>query len=120
MFQQIMALILVLAEITQKTHIVSFAFCPFIFGGMAIFAIIKWVKLKPGKKREIAWSISMIILAIVVILFVGLNTFLWLNDILFYIFIAVRFSLLIFLAILANPYIKWAPFKGLFTTKQEE
>ncbi|MHA1186404.1 MAG: hypothetical protein ACTSSK_05940 [Candidatus Heimdallarchaeota archaeon] len=52
--------------------------------------------------------------------FVGLNTFLWLNDLMFYIFIGVRFPLLIFLAILANPYIKWAPWKKLFITPTPE
>lgn len=113
-------ILLILGQISDQTHIVSFSFCPFIFGGMAIFAIVKWIKLEPGMKKEVAWSISMIILMVVVLVFVGLNTFLWKNDLLFYIFIGVRFTLLIFLAILANPYIKWAPFKGLFKTKIEE
>ena len=116
MFQELFTIIILFAEITQQTHIVSFAFCPFIFGGMAIFAIVKWVKLGKGKIREMIWSILMIILAVLVLVFVGLNTFLWLNDLLFYIFIATRFSLLLFLAVLANPYIKWAPFRKLFIT----
>ena len=120
MFQELLTILIVLAEITQQTHIISFAFCPFIFGGMAIFAIVKWVKLDKGKVREMIWSISMIVLAVVVLVFVGLNTFLWLNDLLFYIFIAARFSLLLFLAVLANPYIKWAPFRKLFITREEE
>ncbi|MFW9922103.1 MAG: hypothetical protein ACFFDW_02315 [Candidatus Thorarchaeota archaeon] len=121
MFQFIISsIMLILGTISDQTHIISFAFCPFIFGGMAIFAIIKWTKLEPGMKKEVAWSISMIILMVVVLVFVGLNTFLWKNDLLFYIFIGVRFSLLLFLAVLANPYIKWAPFKGLFKTKIEK
>lgn len=106
--------------ISNRTHIVSFAFCPFIFGGMAIFAIVKWIKLEPNHKREMLWSILIILLAILVLVFVGLNTFLWREDLLFYIFIPVRFTLLIFLAVLANPYIKWAPFKKLFKTRESQ
>jgi len=108
------------STIDPNTHIASFMFCPFIFGGMAIFAIVKWAKLEKGKTREVVWSILNIILMVLVLTFVGLNTFLWLNDLMFYIFIGVRFSLLIFLAILANPYIKWAPFKKLFVTPVPE
>ncbi|MHA1557736.1 MAG: hypothetical protein ACTSPM_12480 [Candidatus Heimdallarchaeota archaeon] len=113
------SLILLANQISPETHIMSFAFCPFIFGGTAIYAIVKWVKLESGKKREVIWSISIIVLAVVVIVFVGLNTFYWQEDLLFYIFIVTRFTLLIFLAILANPYIKWAPFKNLFITKEK-
>lgn len=120
MLQLLLSSLILLAQtISDQTHIASFAFCPFIFGGTAIFAIVQWFKLEPGKKREVAWSISIIVLAVVVIVFVGLNTFYWKEDLLFYIFIVTRFSLLIFLAILANPYIKWAPFKGLFITKEK-
>ncbi|NHK30119.1 MAG: hypothetical protein FK730_02120 [Asgard group archaeon] len=120
MFQNLTTVILVLAStISQQTHIISFAFCPFIFGGSAIFAIYKWIKLEAHQKREMIWSISMIILAVLVLVFVGLNTFLWLNDLMFYLFIAIRFTSLVFLLLLANPYIKWAPFKGLFITKQK-
>jgi hypothetical protein len=106
-----------LQTISQQTHIISFAFCPFIFGGLTIFAIIKWIKLEKNQIREMIWSISAIVLSILVLVFVGLNTFLWLNDILFYVFIATRFTLLIFLVIIANPYIKWSPLKMIFTTK---
>ncbi len=120
MLQFILASLILLAQtISDQTHIMSFAFCPFIFGGTAIFAIVQWIRLEPGKKREVIWSISIIVLAIVVIVFVGLNTFVWKEYLLFYIFIVVRFTLLIFLAILANPYIKWAPFKSLFITKEK-
>lgn len=105
--------------ITPTIHIISYAFCPFIFGGMAIFAIVKWAKLEQYQKKEMIWSILVILLAILVIVFVGLNTFLWLNDILFFLFIVLRFSLLLFLAILANPYIKWAPFRKLFLTEEK-
>lgn len=119
MLQQLLTIFIFLAStINPNTHIVSFAFCPFIFGGMSIFAIVKWVKLEPGKTREIIWSISIIILTVFVLVFVGLNTFLWLNDLLFYIFMVTRFTLLIFLAVLANPYIKWAPFKKIFLSKE--
>ena len=110
MIESITAILVVLGElIDPTTHIVSFAFCPFIFGGSAIYAIVRWVKLESNQKREIIWSILVIILAVFVLVFVGLNTFLWLNDILFFIFMVVRFSLLFVLVILANPYIKWAP-----------
>ncbi len=119
MFQNISTIFLILAStISQQNHIISFAFCPFIFGGSAIFAIYKWIKLESYQKREMIWSICVIILAIFVLVFVGLNTFLWLNDLMFYLFIAIRFTLLIFIMILANPYIKWAPFKKLFITKK--
>lgn len=118
MLNFLLSLILIIGEISQQTHIMSFAFCPVIFGGSAIFAIVMWVRVDKSKRKEIIWSISVIIMAILVLVFVGLNTFLWLNDLLFYIFIAVRFTLLIFLIILANPYIKWAPFKGIFKTKE--
>jgi len=120
MIESITALLIVLGEITQQQHIVSYAFCPFIFGGSAIFAIFKWTKLEANQKREIIWSILVIILAVLVLVFVGLNTFLWLNDLMYYIFIGVRFSLLLLLVILMNPYIKWAPLKGPFITKENE
>jgi cell division protein FtsW (lipid II flippase) len=121
MIKSITAILMVLGElIDPTTHIVSYAFCPFIFGGSAIYAIVRWVKLEPNQKREIIWSILVIILAVLVLVFVGLNTFLWLNDIMYFIFIAVRFSLLLILVILANPYIKWAPLKGPFITKENE
>jgi len=117
----IFTVILTLAStIDPNTHIASYMFCPFFFGGTAIFAIVKWAKLEKGKTREVVWSILVIILAVLVLTFVGLNTFLWLNDLMFYIFIGVRFPLLIFLAILANPYIKWAPWKKLFITPTPE
>ncbi|MCK5044980.1 MAG: hypothetical protein KAJ76_02875 [Candidatus Heimdallarchaeota archaeon] len=119
MFESITAILMVLGElIDPTTHIVSYAFCPFIFGGSAIYAIVRWVKLEENQKREIIWSILVIILAVLVLVFVGLNTFLWLNDIMFFIFIVLRFSLLFILVILANPYIKWAPLKGPFITKE--
>ncbi|NPE08305.1 MAG: hypothetical protein GNW80_08495 [Asgard group archaeon] len=119
MFESITAILMVLGElIDPTTHIVSYAFCPFIFGGSAIYAIVRWVKLESTQKREIIWSILVIILAVLVLVFVGLNTFLWLNDIMFFIFIVLRFSLLFILVILANPYIKWAPLKGSFITKE--
>ena len=108
------------STIDANTHIASYMFCPFIFGGMAIFAIVKWVKLEKGKKREMIWSILIIILAVLVLIFVGLNTFGWRNDTMFYVFIGVRFSLLIFLALLTNPYLKWAPYKKLFITPTPE
>jgi len=120
MIESITALLIVLGEITQQEHIISYAFCPFIFGGSAIFAIFKWTKLESNQKREIIWSILVIILAVLVLVFVGLNTFLWLNDLMYYIFIGVRFSLLLLLVILMNPYIKWAPFKGPFLTKENK
>jgi hypothetical protein len=107
-----------LQTISQQTHIISFAFCPFIFGGFAIYAIYKWIKLEKHMWREMIWSICVIILAVLVLVFVGLNTFVWLNDILFYVFIPTRFTLLVFLAIIANPYIKWSPLKKIFTTKE--
>ena len=116
----IIAILTILAStISDKTLIGSYAFCPFIFGGMAIFAIVKWTKLQPEQKKEMVWSILVIILAVLVLVFVGLNTFYWKDDLLFYLFIGLRFSLLLFLAILANPYIKWSPFKKLFKTNQE-
>jgi hypothetical protein len=119
MFQNLTTVILILAStISPQTHIISFAFCPFIFGGSTIFAIYKWIKLEAHQKREMIWSIFMIILTVLVLVFVGLNTFLWLNDLMFYLFIAIRFTSLVFLLLLANPYIKWAPFKGIFLTKQ--
>ena len=119
MFESITAILMVLGELIDPiTHIVSYAFCPFIFGGSAIYAIVRWVKLEENQKREIIWSILVIILAVLVLVFVGLNTFLWLNDIMFFIFIVLRFSLLFILVILANPYIKWAPLKGPFITKE--
>jgi len=121
MIESVTAILMVLGElIDPTTHIVSYAFCPFIFGGSAIYAIVRWAKLESNQKREIIWSILVIILAVLVLVFVGLNTFLWLNDIMFFIFIVVRFSLLFILVILANPYIKWAPLKGLFITKENE
>ncbi len=121
MFETISTILIILAStILQQTHIISFAFCPLIFGGTAIFAIVKWIKLEPGRKREMIWSILIIILAVLVLVFVGLNTFLWLNDyLLFYLFMVLRFSLLVLLAILMNPYIKWAPLKSVFITKTE-
>ena len=92
MFEFISKILIVLAStIDPQTHIISFAFCPFIFGGSAIFAIVKWVKLEPNRKKEMWWSISVIILAVLVITFVGLNTFVWLNDLMYYVFMAVRF-----------------------------
>ena len=119
MLQYFLSILVFLAStIDPNTHIVSFAFCPFIFGGMSIFAIIKWTKLEPGKTREIIWSISIIVLTVLVLVFVGLNTFLWRDDLMFYIFIVTRFTLLLFLAVLANPYIKWAPFKKIFITPE--
>ena len=119
MFESITAILMVLGELISDTsHIVSYAFCPFIFGGSAIYAIVRWTKLESNQKREIIWSILVIILAVLVLVFVGLNTFLWKNDIMFFIFIVLRFSLLIALVILANPYIKWAPLKGPFITKE--
>ncbi|MBK5112474.1 MAG: hypothetical protein KGD59_12820 [Candidatus Heimdallarchaeota archaeon] len=118
MFETITAILMVLGEISQQSHIISYAFCPFIFGGSAIYAIVKWAKLEENQKREIIWSILVIILAVLVLVFVGLNTFLWLNDTLFYIFMVVRFSLLLILVILANPYIKWAPLKRPFKTEE--
>jgi len=119
MIDSITALIMVLGElIDPTTHIVSYAFCPFIFGGSAIFAIVKWIRLEPYQKKEIIWSIIVIILAVLVLVFVGLNTFLWLNDILFFVFMVVRFSLLFLIVILMNPYIKWAPLKKPFITKE--
>ncbi len=121
MIESITAILMVLGElIDPTTHIVSYAFCPFIFGGSAIYAIVRWTKLETNQKREITWSILVIILAVLVLVFVGLNTFLWLNDIMFFIFMVVRFSLLFVLVILANPYIKWAPLKGPFITKENE
>ncbi len=121
MLEIIFTVILTLAStIDPNTHIASYMFCPIFFGGTAIFAIVKWAKLEKGKTREVVWSILVIILAVLVLTFVGLNTFLWLNDLMFYIFIGVRFPLLIFLAILANPYIKWAPWKKLFITPTPE
>ena len=119
MLQYLLSFFILLAQtISDQTHIISYAFCPFIFGGMAIFAIIKWVKLEPGRTKEMTWSILIIVLAVLVIVFVGLNTFLWKEDLMFYIFIATRFTLLLFLAVLANPYIKWAPFKKIFLSKE--
>lgn len=115
----ISSLIILFQPISDQTHIVSFAFCPFIFGGTAIYAIVQWIRLEPGKKREVVWSILIIILAVVVIVFVGLNTFYWKNDLLFYIFLSTRFTLLIFLAVIANPYIKWAALRYLFLTKEK-
>ncbi|NHJ85112.1 MAG: hypothetical protein FK734_06595 [Asgard group archaeon] len=115
----IITILTILASISDQTHIISFSFCPAIFGGMAIFAIVKWMKLQPEQKKEMIWSILVIIMAVIVLVFVGLNTFYWKSDLLFYLFIGLRFSLLLFLAILANPYIKWAPFKKLFKTNQE-
>jgi hypothetical protein len=53
-----------------------------------------------------------------VVVFVGLNTFLWQKDLLFYIFLPTRFTLLLFLGVLANPYIGWAPFKFFKTQKK--
>lgn len=103
--------------ISDQMHIISYAFCPFIFGGIAIFAIYKCIKLAPGKIREIAWSILIIILAVFVIVFVGLNTFLWKSDLLFFLFIGIRFTLLVFLAVIANPYLGWAPLREIFQTK---
>ncbi len=120
MFETISTILLILAStIDPQTHIISFAFCPFIFGGTAIYAIVMWIKLEPSMKREMIWSILIIILAVFVLVFVGLNTFLWLNDLLFYLFMVLRFSLLVLLAILMNPYIKWAPLKSVFITKTE-
>ncbi|MCG3253728.1 MAG: hypothetical protein KAX09_07750 [Candidatus Heimdallarchaeota archaeon] len=119
MIESITALLIILGEISQETHIISFAFCPFIFGGSAIYAIVRWAKLESNQKREIIWSILVIILAVLVIVFVGLNTFLWLNDLIYYIFIGVRFSLLLLLVILMNPYIKRAPLKRPFVTKEK-
>lgn len=118
MIEFVTVVLLLLEEISQQTHIISFAFCPFIFGGSAIYAIVRWVKLDENQKREMIWSILVIILAVLVLVFVGLNTFLWLNDVLFYVFMVVRFSLLLILVLLANPYIKWAPLKGPFITKE--
>ena len=121
MLESVTAILMVLGElIDPTTHIVSYVFCPFIFGGSAIYAIVRWAKLESNQKREIIWSILVIILAVLVLVFVGLNTFLWLNDIMFFIFIVLRFSLLFILVILANPYIKWAPLKGPFITKESE
>lgn len=120
MIEFVTVVLLLLEEISQQNHIISYAFCPFIFGGSAIYAIVKWVKLEQKHKREITWSILVIILAVLVLVFVGLNTFLWLNEVLFFIFIVVRFSLLLILVLLANPYIKWAPLKGPFVTKEEK
>ena len=118
MIEFVTIVLLLLEEISQQTHTISFAFCPFIFGGSAIYAIVRWVKLDENQKREMIWSILVIILAVLVLVFVGLNTFLWLNDVLFYVFMVVRFSLLLILVLLANPYIKWAPLKGPFITKE--
>ncbi|NHJ47888.1 MAG: hypothetical protein FK733_08880 [Asgard group archaeon] len=117
MIDLIVSFITLLQAITPETHIISFSFCPFIFGGFAIIAIVKWIKLGSKHKREMIWSICVILLAILVIVFVGLNTFLWLNDILFYVFIGVRFTLLIFFAFIANPHLKWTPLKMIFTTR---
>jgi heme A synthase len=109
----------IMAEtISQQIHIISYAFCPIIFGGMAIYAIVNWAKLEQRQKREIIWSILVILLAVLVIVFVGLNTFLWQKDLLFYIFLPTRFTLLLFLGVLANPYIGWAPFKFFKTQKK--
>jgi len=120
LYELIFTVILTLTRvISDETHIASYMFCPFIFGGTAIFAIVKWVKLEKGNQREMIWSILIIILAVLVLTFVGLNTFLWKNDLMFYIFIGVRFSLLIFLALLTNPYLKWSPWKKLFITPEE-
>ncbi len=120
MIESITAFLMVLGElIDPTTHIVSYAFCPFIFGGSAIYAIVKWTKLEAYQKKEIIWSIIVIILAVLVLVFVGLNTFLWLNDTLFFIFIVVRFSLLFLIMVLMNPYIKWAPLKNPFITKEK-
>ncbi|MBD3189522.1 MAG: hypothetical protein GF308_02710 [Candidatus Heimdallarchaeota archaeon] len=103
--------------ISDQMHIISYAFCPFIFGGMAIFAIYKWTKLEPEQIREMIWSILIIILAVLVIVFVGLNTFLWKSDLLFFLFIGLRFTLLLFLAVIANPYLVWAPLRQIFLSK---
>jgi hypothetical protein len=120
MIETIATLFVILGELIDPiTHIVSYAFCPIIFGGSAIFAIVKWIKLESHQKKEIIWSIIVIVLAVLVLVFVGLNTFLWLNDILFFVFMVVRFSLLFLIVILMNPYIKWAPLKKPFLTTEE-
>ncbi len=121
MFDVIMVILTILdSTIDQRTHIVSFSFCPFFFGGSAIFAIAMWIKHRPLGKREMTWSILVLIMAVVVLVFVGLNTFVWLDDLLFYLFIGIRFPLLFFLMLFANPYIKWAPLKGIFKTKEPD
>ncbi|MHA1630970.1 MAG: hypothetical protein ACTSXO_02745 [Candidatus Heimdallarchaeota archaeon] len=107
------------STIDPQIHKISFSFCPFIFGGLAIYGLVKLLKLEKNQKRERWWSISTIIFMVLVITFVGLNSFLWLNDLLFYLFIAVRFSLLVFLLLLANPHFAHAPFRRLFTTKKK-
>jgi hypothetical protein len=101
-------------------HYVSYAFCPIIFGGLAVFASMKWRTLERWQVREALWSLLSIILAILVIVFVGLNTFLWQSDLLFYIFIPSRFTLLLFFAILANPFTEWSPLRKIFTTPARE
>jgi len=110
-------LYLLKSTIDPKIHKISFSFCPFIFGGLAIYGIVKLIKLEKWQKRERWWSIATIILMVVVITFVGLNTFLWLNDLLFYLFIVLRFSLLTFF-LLANPHFGKAPLRKLFTTEK--
>ncbi|MBN1330757.1 MAG: hypothetical protein JXA54_14895 [Candidatus Heimdallarchaeota archaeon] len=121
MYDTISLILNILANIIdQQTHIISFSFCPFFFGGSAIFAIVMWVKHRPLKKKEMIWSILVFIMTVLVLVFVGLNTFLWLSDLMFYLFIGIRFPLLLFLMLLANPYIKWAPLKGIFKTKELE
>ncbi|HUT81751.1 MAG TPA: hypothetical protein VMZ29_11165 [Candidatus Bathyarchaeia archaeon] len=121
MYELITFILNVLAStIDSQTHIISYSFCPFFFGGSAIFAIVMWVKHRPLKKKEMIWSILVIIMAVLVLVFVGLNTFLWLNDLMFYLFIGIRFPLLFFFMLFANPYIKWAPLKGIFKTKELE
>ncbi|MEA2070882.1 MAG: hypothetical protein U9O98_06275 [Asgard group archaeon] len=109
-----------LQQITPQIHLISFSFCPIIFGGLGIFAIIKLLRTPKTQLRENIWSILAILIASLVLVFVGLNTFYWQSDLLFYLFIGIRFSLLLFIAILANPYLPWSPFKELFITKDKQ